>query len=393
MAFEVESTGALARRVSLHKEAPSGVTLREVPELSGKSSTTCSASELLCWMGWLTAGPPSLTAEALRTAGAWALLRYFWALGYNPRGAVVPTEEATAIRNHNRVSFSEAVGVGVGGQLAVSAIAPGGPVLVANLDDAIHLLRSTGLVSTASSASKLPDYLLASLGPAGWRLMAVECKGTVGDLSTSVEQMARGVKQVQALSSRLPLRRLVFGAALHLDGGEKREVKAYAVEVGAARGAKEPMEELPSAVLDAALVRGLRCAGMHELADSVRAEGVPPGGLPLPQVEENLDPIARRQMMGASAVWRLADGDVRAELGIDLEMLRALAAEQGSREDRVREVLERSSQRGHRTRENSVEHLMPDGIGLRLAWSADIRPPSPASIERERRDSNPRPPA
>ncbi len=222
MSIAVTSTDELARRVEAKaKELPRGVSIAPVPEFAAAPSTPCDSTELLTWMGWMTAGPPTLAAEVLRSAGRWAWVRYRWALE-DERGIVRPTADARSIRQHTRSMFSETVGVGAAGYLGCLRLFPSGTLAVVNLDDAIDpLLRSGVIRRRFGLGKKQPDYLIVrGLDGGPMELLGIECKGTVKNEKTAVGQLAAGVRQVLGVETGLPLRRVVLATSLELDEKE-----------------------------------------------------------------------------------------------------------------------------------------------------------------------------
>lgn len=327
----------------------------------------CDSIELLSWMGWMTAGPPTLAAEALRSAGRWAWVRYRWALE-DDRGQVRTTADAQSIRQHTRSLFSETVGVGAAGYLSCESLVPSGTLGVVNLDDAIDPLLSAGVIRRRAGAGrKQADYLIArDLAGGPLELLALECKGTVKSETTAIGQLAAGVRQVLGIESDLPLRRVVFATSLELDGKEPA-VRCYAIEVkaeDAARAGIDP-EAAREALRDATLIRALRCAGLYGPAERARLGYFPDW---LEPQETFL--IADRPMTGHSIEIVSRQTRLRAEVGVDLEFLQALAAPRPERGVRLEPLAaqtarEREGSRSIRTPERTQqETLMRDGIGI-----------------------------
>lgn len=374
MPFEVESTSSLARAVSVHPDAPNAPPITLVPQLKGTVLRNGTARDVLCAVGWLTAGPPSVTAAALRTAGFWALLRYHWALEDDGRGFVAPTIEARDIRHHTRVAFSEAIGIGVAGWLTTTAIWPRGPLLVADVDDVIDRLIKAGLVQRKSNRKKQPDYLFAVPSPGSiGELMLVECKGTISDRNVSIGQLARGAWQVDAISSSFSMRKLIFATALRLD--DRREMTGHAVELldGGQRtrsgGAGIEADALAELFLDASLIRGLRCAGRYDLADFVRRETDPVAVFRELEYLPTFS-VAEREVVGTQFTFEEAGYLIDVAIGIDIEVLRALAEPRKPRLAALTDLLEslvtaRHSEGGEIER-GVEEILMPDGVAVRL---------------------------
>lgn|GEM_PF-6028816 len=366
MPVAVISDIQLAKAVEAEAEIPPSATVVPVAELSAPSYP-CDSIELLSWMGWMTAGPPTLAAEALRSAGRWAWLRYRWALE-DERNRVKPTADARLIRHHTRSLFSETVGIGAAGYLSCSGLIPSGTLGVANLDDAIDpLLRSGVIRRLPGTGRKQPDFLIARdlvRGPI--ELLAIECKGTVKGDRATIGQLATGARQVLGIDSKLPLRRVVFATSLGLDGKEPT-VRCHAIEVlteNPAQGDVD-LDLAREALRDAALIRTLRCAGRYAAAERVRLGYYTD---PLQLQEDFL--IADRSMVGHSAEVISDESSLRAEVGVDLSFLRALAAprpERGARlEQPARELWPESEHlRRIRTPERTAqETLMRDGIGI-----------------------------
>jgi hypothetical protein len=387
VSVRVTSTDNLARLVEAKAELPSGGAIASVPEFAVVSSTPCDSTDLLSWMGWMTAGPPTLAAEVLRSAGRWAWVRYRWALE-DERGAVRPTADARSIRQHTRSMFSETVGVGVAGYLGSQHLVPSGSLAVVNLDDTIDpLLRSGVIRRRFGLGKKQPDYLIVrGLDSGRMELLAIECKGTVKSEKTAIGQLAAGVRQVLGVESDLPLRRVVFATSLGLDGKEPA-VRCYAIEV---KAEDRPQGELDfdakrEAVRDAALIRALRCAGRYAAAERTRKG----------YVAEWLEPqeafrIAGRPMAGHRAELLSVDSRLQAEVGVDLELLRALAAagpeRQALLEPLAREIPRRDGDRHRRidTPERvQQETLMRDGLGIRFERQGRV--PGEEGLEEGRR--------
>ena len=92
---------------------------------------------------------------------------------------------------------------------------------------------------------------------------------------------------------------------------------------------------------DAALIRALRCAGRYEAAERTR-QGY---------VAEWLEPqetfhIAGRQMVGHQVELLSADSRLRADVGVDLELLRALAAPGTRRQALLEPLMQEIPRRG-----------------------------------------------
>ena len=277
MAFAVSSTPGLARKVNdgLLRQGQA-LTVEAVPELAAITAVPGGARDLLNAIGWMTAGPPSLTAEALRGAGRWAFTRYGWAFENHSGGFVAATDEARAIGGRNRAVFSEAVGVGASGWLIANAIIPSGPLLVADLEDTMALLSAEGVLKRwPESGRKRPDYLFAIGDRSGlWKLISLEAKGTINGENTSVGQLIGGASQAVSIVSVLPVRSLAMSSSVNLD--QSRKVETFAVEV------VDPSSEnsaapagLPDAVFDAGLLRALRLAGRFEAAEAIAAGSRP----------------------------------------------------------------------------------------------------------------------
>lgn len=194
MSVAVVSNNQLARTVEAEVEIPPGVAIVPVPEFAAPF-VPCDSIELLSWMGWMTAGPPTLAAEALRSAGRWAWVRYRWALE-DERGQVRPTADARLIRHHTRSLFSETVGVGAAGYLSCASLIPSGTLGVVNLDDATDPLLRSGVIRRRIGAGrKQPDYVIArDLVSGPLELLALECKGTVKSERMAIGQLAAGVR-------------------------------------------------------------------------------------------------------------------------------------------------------------------------------------------------------
>lgn len=335
MPFSLESTRHLAADVN-SSLFESGETLAVVPipELEPTASVGGGAQHLLYTIGWMTAGPPSLSAETITGAGLWAFLRYGWAFEDAPRHVAV-RNEAVAIRGRNRAVFSEATGIGASAHILARGVFPEGPVLVADLDDAGAELAEAGLIQLLPSTARRPDYLIAGLDPLqGWSLAVLECKGTVGDRSRAVGQLKTGALQAASVTSRLPLRRFAMATALHLDA-EVREIVSFGVELDPSPEIDEtaPADSLPEGLIDATLMRGLRVLGRFEEAAEI-------GGLEGRDVRAYLDQqfsdvqtggqvsfkAGTREMVGRRLVLDTARGVRVAEIGIDLRLLRAMLA-------------------------------------------------------------------
>lgn len=370
MSIAVISSPDLARKVAEKLEPAEGTSIVPVPELVSSRSAQCDSTDLLSWMGWMTAGPPTLAADVLRSAGRWAWVRYRWALE-DKAGIVRPTPDARSIRQHTRSTFSEAVGIGAAGFLGCLQVLPTGVVAVANLDDTIDpLLRSGVIRRRPGSGRKQPDYLIArGLGAGAPELLAIECKGTVQSEGMAIRQLVAGVRQTLGVESDFPLRRVVFATSLELDT-KAPEVRCYAIEVGAEDGSeREPkLRTAQEALLDAALIRSLRCAGRYEEAERVR-EGYAADWV---QAEPTFE-IGGRPMAGSRA--ELASGDSRlvAEVGVDLNFLRTLAAPPAERWDRLQPAINAipSEHEGFRQRTPLLdglhqETMMRDGVGIRV---------------------------
>lgn len=168
------------------------------------------------------------------------------------------------------------------------------------------------------------------------------------------------------VESDLPLRRVVFATSLELDGKEPA-VRCHAIEVQAEDTALGGVDLEPAreALRDAALIRALRSAGLYAAAERARL-GYFPDWL---ELQETFT-IADRPMVGHGAEILSGEFRLHAEVGVDLEFLRALAAprpERGARlEPLVREVTrDRERPRPIRTPERvQQETLMRDGIGI-----------------------------
>jgi len=366
VSLEVHSTRTLAAKVA--EGVPPGTAVTPVPELVGLTSVPGDSLDLLQWVGWMTAGPPSLPAGVLRSAGRWALIRYRWAL--EDRGAsIAPTIHARATRRHTRSTFSEAIGVGAGGNLSCLRLAPLGHLAVVNLDDAIDPLLRSGLLRR-SLGSKQPDYLVIShlTGGRAAELLAVECKGTVKTEAFAIEQLRAGVIQTIAIEAALPMRRIVFATSLELDS-EAPRVRCHAVEVRP-EAPPAPTEIDPEAaseaLLDAALIRSLRCAGRYDLAEQVR-QGSEERDV---QIEPDFE-IGGRPMAGERAELEVEGVRLVAQVGIDQRVLEALAAPRRERRERLAPTVVPSPSEGVRRRAVTPdavvqETVMRDGVGIRF---------------------------
>lgn len=371
MSIGVTSTYGLARQVEARvAELPPGAAIVAVPEFAATPLTPCDSTELLSWMGWMTAGPPTLAAEVLRSAGHWAWVRYRWALE-DERKVVRPTADARSIRLHTRSMFSETVGVGAAGYLGCLRLVPSGSLAVINLDDTIDpLLRSGVIRRRFGFGRKQPDYLIVrGLDSGRMELLAIECKGTVKNEKTAIGQLAAGVRQVLGVESDLPLRRVVFATTMELD--EKRPaVRCYAIEVAvedSPQGSLD-LEAGREAMRDAALIRALRCAGLYAAAERTRRGYV--ADWPKPQESFR---IVDRPMVGRRAEIFFAGSRLRAEVGVDLDLLRALGAHGPERQARLELLLaqEIPGQGEDRRRIDTPERvqqetLMRDGLGIRF---------------------------
>lgn len=370
MSITVTSTDELVRGVEAKVgELPSGAAIISVPEFAAAPLAPCDSTELLSWMGWMTAGPPTLAAEVLRSAGRWAWVRYRWALE-DEHGVVRPTADARSIRKHTRSMFSESVGVGAAGYLGCLRLIPSGTLAVVNLDDAIDpLLRSGVIRRRFGPGKKQPDYLIVrGLDGGPMELLAIECKGTVKNEKTAIGQLAAGVRQVLGVVSDLPLRRVVLATSLELDENEPA-VRCYAIEVEieGSRRSEFDFRAAREAVRDAALIRALRCAGRYGAAERIR-QGYFPEWI---EPQEDFR-IAGRPMAGHRAEILSADSSLRAEVGVDLDLLRALAASRSEREAQLEpQVREIPGQEDRRRRIDTPERvqqetLMRDGLGIRF---------------------------
>jgi hypothetical protein len=370
VSVNVISTDELVRQVEAKSvELSRGAALAPVPEFAAAPLAPCDSTELLSWMGWMTAGPPTLAAEVLRSAGLWAWVRYRWALE-DEHGIVRPTADARSIRQHTRSMFSETVGVGAAGYLGCLRLVPSGSLAVVNLDDTIEpLLRSGVIRRRFGRGKKHPDYLIVrGLYSGPMELFAIECKGTVKNETTAIGQLAGGVRQVLGVESDLPLRRLVFATCLELDEKEPA-VRCYAIEVkvnGRPQGGLN-LAAGREAVRDAALIRALRCAGSYAAAERTREGYVADWFEPQPTFD-----IAGRSMVGHQAEILSAGSRLRAEVGVDLRLLRALAAP-GPERGTLLESLAQDvpSQEDRRQRIETPERvqqetLMRDGLGIRF---------------------------
>jgi hypothetical protein len=375
----INSGPALARAVMAKvKSIPSGVSIVQVPEFAAKPLDPCDSTELLSWMGWMTAGPPTLAAETLRSAGLWAWFRYRWALG-DARGVVRPTAEARAIRQHTRSVFSETVGVGAAGYLGCRRLFPYGPLGVANLDDSIEPLLRSGLIRRGfGSGRKQPDYLIATgLRSGAVELLAIECKGTVKSEKMAIGQLAAGVRQVLGIESDHPLRRIVLATTLELDEKDP-QVQCHAIEVEVARGREvtPSLESAREAVRDAALIRALRTAGHYEAAERTRLGYVEEW--PLPGDDETFE-ISGREVVGRRVSFENVDVRLSAAVGVDREVLQALQGPRATRNARLESALEGlpltdERRRGSiRTPERIEEEaLMRDGLTVHFEMEGAI---------------------
>ncbi|HEX5609802.1 MAG TPA: hypothetical protein VFX45_06900 [Solirubrobacterales bacterium] len=373
MSIGVTSTPELAREVEAKAKAkadlPSGVAIAPVPEFATSPATPCDSTELLTWMGWMTAGPPTLAAEVLRSAGRWAWVRYRWALE-DERGIVRPTADARSIRQHTRSLFSETVGVGAAGYLGCTRLVPTGSLAVVNLDDTIDPLLTAGVIRWRfGTKKKHPDYLIvrgAYRGP--MELLAIECKGTVLNQKTAISQLAAGAKQVIGIESSLPMRSVVFATTMALDEKEP-VVRSYAIEVTVeGRSGGEPSTAAREAIRNAALIRALRCAGLYAAAERTRAGYV----ADWPQPHESFQ-IGGRPMVGDEAQVVSGESRLRAEVGVDLNLLQALAAPRPERAVRLEQLAaeipaqDEFRRRPIDTPERVEEEVrMRDGLGIRF---------------------------
>lgn len=379
MTIWVNSSPALAREVGAKVKAmPSGVSVVPVSEFAATPLDPCDSTELLGWMGWMTAGPPTLAAETLRSAGLWAWVRYRWAL-WDGRGVVRPTAEARAIRQHTRSVFSETVGVGAAGLLGCRRLVPTGYLGVANLDDSIDPLLRSGLIRHSfGSGRKQPDYLIATgLRGDPIKLLAIECKGTVKSEKTAIGQLAAGVPQVLGIESGLPLRRVVFATTLDLDDKDP-QIQCHAIEVRVAgrKGSGLAPEAAREAVRDAALIRALRTAGRFEAAERTR-QGYVTEWL-APRSGESFE-ISGREVVGRRVSFEAVDSRLSAEVGVDREVLQALGGPRPTRKARLDSALEglpgteEQGRKSIRTAERVEEqHLMRDGLAVRFAMEGAI---------------------
>jgi hypothetical protein len=370
MPFAQESTLALAQRVNA-KLTAEGETqfVSPVSELSA-SETAGSANDLLASIGWMTAGPPSLTAAALRGAGDWAFTRYFWAFEDAAR-CLAATPEARAIRRRNRAVFSEAIGIGASGWLLSNAIMPSGPLLVADLDDSLDHLVGAGVLNLrASSSGTRPDFLFAAARPGGgWQLFVIECKGNVAGRGVAIRQLATGAAQVASMNSPLPMRRLVMASAVELDDSQ-RQVKTYAVELSGSDDAAGPeLRALPEAVVDASLFRALRLTGRSDLAEQIRGEDRAQARAELDKHLPETYEAAGRPLVSQVLRINWGEATLRIEVGIDSQLLRAMLQSSPDRLERVRMQLNELEPAARRSRElpERQQILMPDGTFLR--WS------------------------
>jgi hypothetical protein len=368
VSIRATSTDELARQVEAKVELPSGGAIVPVPEFAAASSTPCDSTDLLSWMGWMTAGPPTLAAEVLRSAGYWAWVRYRWALE-DAHEVVRPTAAARSIRQHTRSMFSEAVGVGTAGYVGCLRLAPSGSLAVVNLDDTIDpLLTSRVIRRRFGSGKRQPDYLIiGGLDRGRVELLAIECKGTVKNERTAIGQLVAGVRQVLGVESDLPMRRVVFATSLDLDEKEPA-VRCHAIEVKAEdrfQGGLD-IEVAREAVRDAALIRALRCAGRYDDAERTRQGYVADWFEP-----QETFRIADRPMVGRGVELLSVDAHLRAEVGVDLELLRALAAPRSERQALLEplegEIPDQERDRRIDSPERvQQETLMRDGLGIRF---------------------------
>jgi hypothetical protein len=171
-------------------------------------------------------------------------------------------------------------------------------------------------------------------GHQGWSIAVFESKGTVGNRNVAVQQLKAGASQAASVTSPLPSRHFALSTALNLDA-EVREIASYGVEVSSpyGRGERMRVEELPEGLVDAALVRGLRVLGRFEEAAAV-------GGLEdedmrayvAAQFSEDrtgaqvLFKAGAREMVGRRVILNATQGNLVAEIGIDLRLLRAMLA-------------------------------------------------------------------
>lgn len=376
MTLAVVSNELLAHRVAEKAELPAGGEIIPVAEFATAPLSPCDATELLSWMGSMTAGPPTLAAEVLRSAGSWAWIRYRWALE-DMAGIIRPTPDARAIRGHTRSMFSETVGVGAAGYLGCLRLVPAGFLAIANLDDVMEPLERDGLIRRRHNwGKKQPDYLLASgegglpaFGSGSMHLTAIECKGTIKSENAAIGQLSAGVRQVVGIESDLPLRRFVFATTLELDENEPI-VNTYAIEVKTTDRPHAPLDLAAAwdSILDAALIRGLRIVGRHQEAERLR-HGYSPDAIGQDaefQIEENW-------MAGESVELLAGATRLRAEVGIDVELLRTLELRGSERRQAIIPVLNRLSVRDQARRrpvdnpeELRQEVLLRDGTGVRL---------------------------
>lgn len=383
VSITISSTSQLAAEVTAALKSPVSASITGVPEFAGTTVVPCDSTDLLHWIGWMTAGPPSLAADVLRSAGRWALIRYRWALE-DRAGIIRPTPDARSIKQHTRSTFSEAVGIGAAGYLGCREVVPPvGSIAVVNLDDAIDLLLRRGILRKPRGyGRKQPDYIIATgLGGSGLELLAVESKGTVKTKAVAIGQLAAGVHQVLGIESDLPMRRIVFATTLDLDA-EAPEVRCHAIEVKPAAGSPGEPDLLAAeeAILDAALIRSLRCAGRYDIAQQVRLGSQERWF----DVQANSE-IAGRPMAGNRAELAAEGALLVAELGIDIDVLRALGEPGAERRELVERTIRSISEQreGYRERTEGAgelrqETLMRDGVGIRF----EIR--QPRGIENRR---------
>lgn len=371
MSVNVTSTDELVRAVEAKGvDLPSGAAITLVPEFAAIPLTPCDSTELLSWMGWMTAGPPTLAAEVLRSAGRWAWVRYRWALD-DEHGFVRPTADARSIRQHTRSMFSETVGVGTAGYLSCLRLVPSGALVVVNMDDAIEPLLRRGVIRRRFGAGKKqPDYLIIKgLDSGSIELLAIECKGTVKNERTAIGQLAAGTRQVLGIESSLPMRRVVCATSLELDEKEP-VVRCYAIEVKAKVRLQEAIDPEAGleAVRDVALIRALRCVGSYAAADRTRLGYV----TEWPEPRETFR-IVGRPMMGQRTEIDSAETRLLAEVGVDIGFLGALAAPWPRRQNLLEPLVQEIS-RQEKDRRRPIdeperagqEALMRDGLAIRF---------------------------
>jgi hypothetical protein len=333
--FAFESTPGLAGEVNqLLSKREKQTRVSEIGELSLTSAISGGADHLLYLIGWMTAGPPNLSAETLAGAGLWAFFRYGWAFEDHPRHVAV-RPAAVAIRGRNRAVFSEATGIGASARLLTKGVFPEGPVLVADLDDSFDLLSTAGLIRRPPGAAKRPDYLMATHDSSGrWQLAVLECKGTVNGRRKAISQLATGATQAVSLTSPLPMRCFATASALNLDE-EVREIVTLGVEASERGGTRsgEGLEDLPEGLIDAALIRAMRILGRFEealaltgleqmdLRDRLAVEFG--DGSEIGQMRFR---AGTRQMVGRQVILNSPSASGVAEIGFDLELLRAMLA-------------------------------------------------------------------